>query len=70
MELYSSFSKEIAQTGSEDQRKALLSVMIETVSDRSYLAKGVIEGKGDQEMLDKLNSISSIVANLAKTKAS
>jgi hypothetical protein len=70
MELYASFSKEVSQSGTDDQKKQLLSVMIDTVSDRSYLAKGAVEGKDNPEVLAKVNTMSNILANLLKIKTS
>jgi len=70
MELYASFRKEIAENGTEDQKRALLTIMLNAVADKSYLAAGAVEGKGEEEILAKVNTIASLLNNLTKLKVS
>jgi hypothetical protein len=46
MELYTSFSKEIEEKGDEDQKKALLAIMLKAVADKPSLSMHRYDGVG------------------------
>ena len=73
MELYASFSKEIAENGTKEQQEQLLSIMLNAVADKSYLAQTPLDkqgagilAKGNNEVVSQLNNITALLNNLSK----
>lgn len=68
MELYASFRKEIEDNGTDDQKKALLTIMLDAVADKTYLAQGTAGGKEGGAVMSELNNITTLLNNLLKIK--
>jgi hypothetical protein len=69
MELYGSFRKEIGENGTAEQKTQLLTIMLDAVADKSYLATGPSVSKVNGEVLTKVNDIVTLLNGLIKIKA-
>jgi len=68
MELYQSFNDEIEKAGDEDKKRALLGIMLDTVSDKAWRVSQ--EKAKEQGAEDAFSVLEKFSAAVAKIKAS